>query len=75
MDNLESIVRSAWNTTRREHQPEYDALGDTYQGFLCRRGEAVLATNYPVGDGALQDFDHHLADYHRRQEEARNRGE
>ena len=75
MDNLESIVRTAWNTTRREHQPEYDALEGSYQSYLCKRAEPVLATSYPTGDGALADFDHWLSDYHRRQEEAKARGE
>jgi len=68
----EQIIRDAWNTTKLEHQPDYDALIAEYKVNLKSRAEQVYATKYPRGDGTLQAFDQQIADYDRRQEEAKN---
>ncbi len=48
--------RSAWNGTKKAHQPDYDALIESYRDMLTARAEAVLATGM-TDDGPFAAFE------------------
>ena len=48
--------RSAWNGTKKAHQPDYYDLIESYRDMLTARAEAVLATSL-VDDGPFAAFE------------------
>ena len=48
--NYEQICRSAWNGTKKDTQPEYDTLVESYRGLLLARAEKAIREGVTSGD-------------------------
>ncbi len=53
---ITDTCRFAWNSSKKAHQPEYDALIESYRDMLSARAEAVLATGM-TDDGPFAAFE------------------
>lgn len=54
MDIIE-LCRSAWNATRKDHQPAYDDLTESYRNLLTQ--QAAGAVQGQISDGPFASFD------------------
>lgn len=50
------MIRAAWQSSKKGHQPDFDDLIQPYQNMLQARAEAAIVSGVP-GDGPLVVFD------------------
>ena len=56
-----AMSRAAWNVIRREHQPPYDDLEQSYRDRLVARAEAVIADRRTLEtEGVFFEFEQEL---------------
>ena len=48
--NYEKICRDAWNATKKDTQPFYDSLVESYRGLLLARAEKAIREKVTSGD-------------------------
>ena len=56
MPDINEICKTAWDSTKKEHQPAYDALEQSYKEMLINRAGAVQGTGL-LEDGPFAAFD------------------
>lgn len=62
MSDITSTCRAAWQQTKREHQPDYDDLVESYRTMLIARAEGVIATGSVSEDAPFQSFEKAVLD-------------
>ncbi len=60
--SLTDTCRSAWNSSKKPHQPDYDDLIESYRNMLSARAEGVLATGM-CDDGPFAGFEQAVLNY------------
>ena len=57
MPDVIALCREAWNASKKDHQPAFDDLVQSYREMLQARAEAILATNHVSGDEPFYAFE------------------
>lgn len=52
-----TVCRQAWGTTKKDHQPAFDDLIQSYQNMLQARATGAITSGVPNDDGPLASFD------------------
>jgi hypothetical protein len=60
MPDTNEICKEAWDSTKKEHQPAYDTLEQSYKEMLINRAGVVKGTG-EISDGPFAAFDSHVA--------------
>ena len=59
MPDINEICKAAWDSTKKEHQPAYDTLEQSYKETLINRAGVVRDTGQ-MEDGTFAAFDSHV---------------
>src|SRR6478672_562197 len=57
MSDITSICRTAWQQTKKAHQPDYDDLVESYRTMLTARAEGAIASGSVSEDAPFQSFE------------------
>lgn len=60
MPDFNEICKTAWDSTKKEHQPAYDTLEQSYKGMLINRVGAIVG-GVEMEDGPFRNFDSRVA--------------
>ena len=60
MPDINEICKTAWDSTKKEHQPAYDDLVESYQSMLRARAERVWTVGLLSGDALCESFEKHV---------------
>lgn len=56
MQDVNEICKTAWDSTKKEHQPAYDTLEQSYKEMLINRAGAIQNAT-ELEDGPFKEFD------------------
>jgi hypothetical protein len=60
MPDINEICRTAWDSTKKEHQPAYDTLEQSYKEMLINRAN-LAASGRVIDEGPFKEFDTRVA--------------